>query len=113
MSARLTAEQRQHRAILEADWQAFVLRLATAAGWHSYAPPRAGVRALGTVRTTTPGYPDLTLCRGPRLVFAELKSEMGRVTPEQQAWLDRLEAAGAEVYLWRPSDLPAVRETLR
>ena len=112
MSARLTAEQRQHRAILEADWQAFVLRLATAAGWHSYAPPRAGVAPSAPSARRPPGTPTSRSAAAPTRL-RRLKREIGRVTPEQQAWLDRLETAGAEVYVFRPSDLPAVRETLR
>lgn len=33
------------------------------------------------------GFPDLVLVRAPRLIFAELKSEVGKTTPEQDAWL--------------------------
>lgn len=44
------------------------------------------------------------MLRRSRLVFAELKSTRGRVTPEQQAWLDQLPATGTETYLWRPAD---------
>lgn len=48
------------------------------------------------------GFPDLVLAR-ERVVFAELKSERGKVQPEQSDWLERLRAAGAEAHLWRPS----------
>lgn len=112
MSARLTDEDRRLRAVTEAAWQQQVLDVARWYGWLTYAPPRAGVRGLGTVRTTTPGYPDLTLVRGPRLIFAELKRQTGRTTPEQDAWHDALRRASVEVYLWRPADLPLVEQTL-
>lgn len=50
------------------------------------------------------GFPDLALVRGPRLVFAELKSAKGRVRETQYEWLTKLQGAGAECYLWRPAD---------
>lgn len=57
-------------------------------------------------RRSQAGYPDCTLLREGRLVFAELKSQRGRVRPEQRVWLDELaKVPGAEVYLWRPVDL--------
>ena len=71
------------------------------------------------------GFPDLVLVRGDRLIFAELKSQVGKTTPEQDGWLEALRACrlGAqqyisqgvelEVYLWRPSDLERIAEVLR
>ena len=47
-----------------------------------------------------------------RLLAAEMKSETGRVRPEQQEWLDVLAAAGAETAIWRPRDAQAVMEAL-
>ena len=38
-----------------------------------------------------------------RIVYAELKDEKGKPTDAQCAWLDALDKAGAETYLWRPS----------
>jgi hypothetical protein len=49
------------------------------------------------------GFPDLVLVRDERVIYAELKTERGRVTPEQRRWLDTLAGAGVEVYLWRPA----------
>lgn len=40
-----------------------------------------------------------------RLIIFELKSENGRITKDQQEWLDALAACGQEVYLVRPSDI--------
>ena len=66
-------------------------------------------RALGYMvyhtydsRRSEPGYPDLCLVRGDRLIYAELKSARGRVKPAQHAWLAALAAAGAETYVWKP-----------
>jgi len=41
----------------------------------------------------------------PRLVFAELKSLEGKVTPDQRTWLEALAAAGAEVWIVNPNNL--------
>ena len=59
------------------------------------------------------GWPDIVAVRGSRIVVAELKAAKGRVEIAQQAWLDAWTAAGAEVYVWRPADLDAIRERLR
>jgi len=64
-------------------------------------------------RKSEPGFPDLCLVRGDRLIFAELKTQRGRLTAAQTAWLDKLRATHAEVYVWRPSDLPVVAAILR
>ena len=58
------------------------------------------------------GFPDLVIV-GSRTIFVELKSQMGRVRKEQQEWIDRLALAGAEVYLWRPSDLPQALKIIK
>lgn len=57
------------------------------------------------------GFPDLVLCR-ERLVMAELKTEKGRLTDKQRAWLQALEMAGVEVYVWRPSQWSEIQDTL-
>lgn len=63
-------------------------------------------------RRSPAGFPDLVLVRGTRVVFAELKTEQGRVTPAQRRWLDALAATSAEAYLWRPSDWSTIESTL-
>lgn len=63
---------------------------------------------------STAGFPDLVLVRPPRVIFAELKAERGRLTLAQQAWLDALrQCEGVEVYLWRPADLEQIVRVLR
>jgi hypothetical protein len=63
-------------------------------------------------RRSASGFPDLILCRGARLVAAELKGPTGRVTREQAMWLDALDAAGVECFVWRPSDWPEIEAVL-
>lgn len=80
----------------EKQLQQSVEQLAKLLGWRFY----------HTYRSTksVPGYPDLTLVnvKQGRLIFAELKSTQGRVSKHQREWLDDLQAAGQEVYVWRP-----------
>ena len=65
-------------------------------------------------RRSDPGFPDLVLVRPPRILFAELKTQGGRVRPEQQVWLDGLGRCGdVETFLWRPADWDSILETLR
>lgn len=89
-------------------------------------------------RGSVAGFPDLTLVRGIRLLFIELKTEKGKVSKAQQEWLDVLgavaeEAAGRaedidgewgtgngercqthiEVHVFRPGDWPEIERVLR
>lgn len=68
-------------------------------------------------RRSQPGWPDLALCRPgnpARLVLAELKTERGRLTREQQEWLTALgEVPNVESYCWRPSDWEEIVRVLR
>ncbi len=57
------------------------------------------------------GFPDRVLVR-ERVIFAELKREKGVLTPAQIEWLNGLARAGAEVYVWRPSDLDEIAQIL-
>ena len=60
------------------------------------------------------GWPDLNLCKPPRLIFAELKREGKEPSPEQQKWIDLLsDVPGVEVYIWRPSDIEGIADILR
>jgi hypothetical protein len=45
------------------------------------------------------------------LIFAELKLDSGKASPEQLVWLKAL-APYAEVYLWRPADISSIAERL-
>lgn len=50
------------------------------------------------------GWPDSTIIGPGGIRFRELKSEVGRPTPEQTAVGYRLKAIGMSWKLWRPSD---------
>lgn len=89
----------------EKQFQAQVIRYATLMGWRTY-------HTWLSVKSAA-GFPDLVLVRRPRLVFAELKSERGTPTDEQQAWLDDLRASGQQAFLWKPSDWDEIERVLR
>ena len=62
-------------------------------------------------RRSEPGFPDLVLVR-ECVLFRELKTEKGRITPAQKTWGARLIDAGADYAVWRPSDMQEIIKTL-
>lgn len=78
----------------EAQLQEAVVALARLQGWLAYHTHDS--------RHSAAGFPDLVLVRGDRVLYRELKDARRRVTPEQQEWLDALDAAGQDVDVWRP-----------
>ncbi len=60
---------------------------------------------------STPGFPDICAVKGERLLYVELKTEKGKLSEHQRAWLDALAAVPcAEVFVWRPSQFDEVLE---
>lgn len=74
------------------------------------------------------GFPDLVLGRDGYLIVAELKSETGGLSIGQVRWFKQLtglsakeiregpwpvSSPGLDVYVWKPSDWPAIEERLR
>lgn len=90
--------------LTEAELARIVVDLAKTLGWARYHTYRS--------ERSQPGFPDEVLVRD-RVIFAELKTVKGRLSPAQTLWLDRLRAAGAEAYVWRPSDLVEIASVLR
>jgi len=68
--------------------------------------------SLGGPTGSGDSWPDLTLCKGDRLLFRELKAG-AQVTSEQQAWCDALAAAGQDWTVWRPCDWYVIEATLK
>jgi len=68
-------------------------------------------------RKSEPGFPDCTMVRNGRLIFAELKAykgARGKPTEFQQDWLEELATVRtAEVYLWNPSDMETIKQVLK
>lgn len=89
--------------VTEAIFQSWVLGIATWNNWLVYHTHDS--------RRSEEGFPDLVLVR-ERVVYAELKRPKGKAAPAQVKWIEKLRAAGAEVYLWYPDDLPEVKRVL-
>jgi hypothetical protein len=61
-------------------------------------------------RQNMAGFPDLFLCGTKRTAFWELKSQYGKMSGSKQTdWKYRLQAAGQDWHLFRPSDLESGR----
>jgi hypothetical protein len=89
----------------EKEFQERVVFAARSLGWlvyHTY-----------DSRRSEPGFPDLTMVRRGRLIFAEMKKNTGVCTDAQQRWLAELEQTECEVYLWRPDDYEEILEVLK
>lgn len=91
----------------ESVFQEHVIRLARALGWEVYHTHDS--------RRSRPGYPDLHLWHPVHgQLFRELKTMKGRQSPDQVKVERSLRAAGADVKVWRPSDLDGlILEELR
>ena len=90
----------------EKEWLRQVVDLARILGWEPY-------HAWLSIHSPR-GWPDLALCRPPRLILAELKREKGVLSSPQGRWIGLLRGCpGVEVHVWRPSELDAIAEVLR
>lgn len=95
----------------EAEFQDRVIATARLYGWmvHHTRPARMADGRWRTPVQGDKGFPDLVLAHERHgTVFAELKSDTGRLTPEQKAWLAVLGGV-----VWRPRDWPHVLAVLQ
>ena len=86
-----------HEQMSEKDFQAAVVKLAKEFEWmvyHTY-----------DSRKSTPGFPDLLMLKGKRMLVIELKTEKGKTTKAQDEWLDAFgKVETRHVDVWQPSD---------
>lgn len=83
----------------EKQFMARVIDAARRAGWRVYHTYNS--------RQSAPGFPDLVVAKaGERVLFIECKTDTGRMTPTQQAWIDLLDSTRGEpeAHVWRPQD---------
>ena len=94
----------------ESEFQGIVIDMAHLYGWRVAhfrsvrTPPgyRTPVAADGA------GFPDLVLAKRGELIFAELKTERGRMSDAQREWIKLLPGA----VVWRPRDLEYIEGRL-
>lgn len=121
-------------ALTEEHFVQQILDLAQLYGWLAFRveqSTRVAVRRSGVsvrvrnINRAGVGYPDITLVRAPRLIFAECKRNTGphggdshsRLTREQEVWAHELRQVGlaapnVEWHFWRPADLDDIARTL-
>lgn len=78
----------------EKQFQAAVLELAGIYHWLCYHTHDS--------RRSQAGFPDVIATRSGQVLAIELKSDKGKLTPEQKVWLDALSKAGIRCHVWRP-----------
>tara|TARA_R110000824_G_scaffold116919_2_gene268669 strand:- start:32 stop:346 length:315 start_codon:yes stop_codon:yes gene_type:complete len=95
----------------EADFQRIVIDMAHLFGWRvaHFRKVQTHGRWITAVAADGAGFPDLVMAKLGRVIFAELKTEKGRLSAEQKLWLKAL----PECVVWRPSDLDAIEGSLR
>ncbi len=96
--------------ITEKQFEAQVKDLAKVLGWKMYHTWRS--------IHSPAGFPDCVFVRNGTIIFAELKSEVGKLSDAQQEWITALErvaqcSLGVQVFVWRPSDFDKIVEVLK
>ena len=107
MGKRLTDQEREWRKPSEKEYQGQVIELAHIYGWHTahFHDSRRQVKpGVFVGDKDAKGFPDLVLVRPPEILFWEVKKELGKTTPEQDEWLEKLSGCGLEARVIRPSD---------
>lgn len=98
--------------LTEAEFQVKVIDAAKRMGWYVVHIPAVEVREgqFVTPYQGDAGLPDLILARDGVVILAELKTDTGRPTADQKAWLG---AAGQQGRLWRPMHWELILDDLR
>lgn len=108
----------------ESDFKVAVIRLAQMCGWKVYSIPDS--RWLQPRKRNSldelsgAGFPDLVLAKMVEVngitlchvMFRELKTDQGRLTPDQERWHSLLRSAAMDVGVWRPGDWDKIVATL-
>lgn len=85
------------RAMTEAQLQAAIIGLCKLLGLDCF--------HVRNSRGMAPGWPDLVIIGPHGILYRELKSEAGVLSPDQRRVGSRLTAAGGNWAVWRPRDL--------
>lgn len=99
-AARIRTTDELDRLVSEADFQATIIEIAHHFRWEPHHQFDS--------RRSQPGWPDLVLLKPPQAIFAELKTETGKVSAAQARAIEQLADCGFEVAVWRPSQLDEI-----
>ena len=107
MTTRLTTQQIMANAMLEKDLVRHIVKAAKDLGY--MVTHFTSTQTEGRHRTALQGdkgFPDLVIANGRVVLFVECKSQVGRMSPEQHAWMAVLRVTGVDgpvkTYEWRP-----------
>lgn len=84
------------KAVTEAELQSWVLELCTVLGMLTF-------HSGDSRRDSSAGFPDLVIVGTRGVLYRELKTMRGTIRVEQQRWISRLNAAGQDAAVWRPT----------
>ncbi len=96
----------------EEEFQQIVIDTARWSGWKQ-------IYHTHDSRRSPAGFPDLVLARRGRIIFAELKTDKGRLMPKQLEWMATLQTVEVETdgivsaYIWRPNQLDQITAILQ
>lgn len=103
-------------AMTETELKDAVIEMAQRFGWlvHHDRPARTD-KGWRTAIQGHQGFPDFVAARGGVTLFREFKTVRGKLTADQEAWLNALGFDPAETGVWRPSHLMdgTIHQTLR
>lgn len=99
----------------ELEHQGQVIELATMMGWsHMHVRKCRGRGGAWTTPTSVKGWPDWFFWHERRgeSFLAELKTDIGKLSPDQTTCIASLREAGLTVHVWRPRDWDEIQRAL-
>lgn len=109
---------RYRRSMSERQLMDAAIETAALHGWLWHHMPDEALAELAKARRweamPAPGFPDLVLLRGNRLLVVETKAQRGVVSPDQEAWLAAFRQVDVvDVAVWWPDDRDELVRVLR
>lgn len=98
----------------EAEFQQRITDLCDTLGltWTHFRPAVEKSGKWATPLSGRKGWPDLVIAGPGGVLFVELKTDNGRLSADQQHWLDMLHDGGCECHVWRPKKWEIARKRL-
>lgn len=90
---------------------AFTRQVLEVADWHRW-PLKYHIARSDRAAATSLGFPDWILARPGRVVALELKSRVGKPTPQQLAWVAAMDGSRIDAMVAWPKDLEVIQGLL-